>query len=176
VASGPAEYEFSPPPPGPEATVRRWDRNDSVIGLALVVLAISVFLPWFTVTAHIFSPAQTVSDTWNGPRAHGYLWGAFALALIGLVVLMARDAIGRIPGNLPSARQLLVGTSGLALALTVLAIATKPASYATNAPVFQQYFHLTVVIGWSYGGFVAVVAAAAALVTAFTSDRPAAGS
>ncbi len=45
MARGPAEYEFSPPPPGPKETVRRWDRNDAVIGLALVVRAISVFLP-----------------------------------------------------------------------------------------------------------------------------------
>ena len=106
MARGPAEYEFSPPPPGPEETVRRWDRNDAVIGLALVVRAISVFLPWFTVTAHIVNPVRTASDTWNGPRAHSYLWGAFALALIGPVVVMARDAIGRIPGNMPSAGQI----------------------------------------------------------------------
>ena len=48
MASGPAEYEFSPPPPGAAATVRRWDRSDAAIGLALVILVISLFLPWFS--------------------------------------------------------------------------------------------------------------------------------
>jgi hypothetical protein len=170
MASGPAEYEFSPQP-GPEATGRRWDRSDAAIGLALTVLVISLFLPWFNVTEHIRSAAVTNSA--DGPRVHSYLWAVFALGLIGLVVLVARDAIARIPGNLPSAGQLLVGTTGLALALTVLAVATKPSGFTETAPnVFQQFFHLTVAIGWSYGGFVAVLAAAAALVTAFTSAAP----
>jgi hypothetical protein len=172
MASGPAEYEFSPPPPAAEATVRRWDRDDAVIGLALVVLAISVFLPWFSVTEHIRSAA--VSRSADGPQEHSYLWAVFALALIGLMVLVAPDAIARIPGNLPSAGQLLVGTSGLALALTLLAVATKPAGFTERLVIdlLPQAFRITVSVGWSYGGFIAVAAAASALITAFTSAGP----
>jgi hypothetical protein len=171
MASGPAAYDFSPPA-GPEATVRQWDRSDAAIGLALVVLLISLFLPWFSVTTHI--RAAGISNSANGPRVHSYLWAVFVLALIGLLVLVARDAIARIPGNLPSAGQLLVGTSGLALALAVLAVATKPAGFSERVPnVIQPLLgHITVSISWSYGGFVAVLAAAVALVTAFTSAGP----
>lgn len=172
MASGPVEHEFPPPPPGSEATVRQWDRSDAAIGFALVVLLISLFLPWFSVATR-FRPAG-VSHSADGPRVHSYLWAVFALALIGLVVLVARDAIARIPGNLPSAGQLLVGTSGLALALTLLAVATKPSGFTERLPNAIQPLvgQITVSISWSYGGFVAVLAAAVALVTAFTSAGP----
>ena len=171
MASGPATYEY-PSQPGPVPAVRRWDRSDAAIGLALTVLVISLFLPWFSVTVQTHS--AVVTNSADGVRVHSYLWAAFALALIGLIVLVARDAIARIPGNLPSAGQLLVGTTGLALALTVLAVATKPAGYTTSAPGLLEHimFHITVSTGWSYGGFVAAAAAAAALITAFTSAGP----
>ncbi len=176
MASGPADYEFSPPPPAAGATVRRWDRSDTAIGLALVVLVISLFLPWFSGTTRLNS--VMASHYVDGPDAHSYLWAVFALALMGLIVLVARDAIARVPGNLPSGGQLLVGTSGLALALALLAVATKPPGYAQTIPHFfsQIVVHLSVSVSWSYGGFIAVAAAAAALITAFIFGRPAAGS
>ena len=172
MASGPANDEFSPPPPAAEATVRRWDRSDAAIGLALVVLVISLFLPWFSGTTRLNS--VVASRYVDGPDAHSYLWAVFALALTGLIVLVARDAIARVPGNLPSAGQLLVGTSGLALALALLAVATKPPGYAQTIPHFLQQIlvHLSVSVSWSYGGFIAVAASAAALITAFTSAGP----
>jgi hypothetical protein len=145
-----------------------WTGSDLAIGISLVVLLIAPFLPWFSETVNPGSSAS-IAGTADGPGAHGYLWAVFALAIAGMVALIARDALGRLPGNLPSAAQTLVGSTGLALLLTVLGLAVKPSGYTTSGAVAsapQIGGHLAVSVGWSYGGFVALVAAAVAFVAA----------
>ncbi len=157
------------------ADARRWAGSDLAIGSGLIVLLIALFLPWFTETVQL-RPGPTISAVGNGPRAHGYLWFVFALALVALVVLIARDAIDRIPGNLPSVEQILVGTIGLSLLLTLLGLALRPAGGYTGAggtiPIQSMLGHMTVTVGWSYGGFIAVLAAAVAFVAAFGIAGP----
>src|SRR5258708_12777457 len=99
-----------------------------IIAMAAVVLAVSLFVPWFKATVRIrgsgvsgflIDPPGTVS----GMAVHGYLWAVFALALLQLVVLAARYAPHRAAATLPGYRQLLLVTSaptGLALLLPVL--------------------------------------------------------
>ncbi len=153
MTSESADHEFSPRPAGPATPASRsWSRHEIIIGSSLVVLMIALFLPWFSATVS-FPTAQPVTGTATGPTAHGYLWFVFVLALLALVVLVARDVISRLPGNLPSADQMLTGTTGLALLLTVLGVAFRP-----SGPFVS--------VGWSYGGFVAVLAAATAFATA----------
>jgi uncharacterized membrane protein len=108
----------------------------------LIVLLIALFLPWFST-----SPGTT-----DGLSSHGDLWVVFVLALLALIVLVARETIARLPGNLPSPEQMLVGATGLALLLTILGVVQKPSVGSA---------------GWSYGGWVALVAALIALVAAF---------
>ncbi|MGO8960098.1 MAG: hypothetical protein ACLQFR_22420 [Streptosporangiaceae bacterium] len=175
MASGPAGYEYLPPPPVPEATVRRWDRSDAAIGLALAVLAVSLFLPWFSGTVRLGNETLVGNGALSGTRAHGYLWVVLVLAIVAMVVLVARDAIRRIPGNLPSPGQLLVGTIGLALILTVLGLAFRPPGISAGSFGWTGYAplqHFSVSASWSYGGFVAVAAAAVAFVAAFISGGP----
>ncbi len=175
MATGTADYEY-PAPPAPAATLRRWDRGDAIIGTALVVLIISLFLPWFTATVSLGSRVLVASSAGNGLRTHGYLWVVLVLAITALAVLVARDAIGRIPGNLPSPGQLLVGTTGLALILTVLGLAFRPAGVSFKGPFgwtgYAQISHLVAAASWSYGGFVAVAAALIAFVAAFVLSGP----
>jgi hypothetical protein len=137
------------PPPPPIATSERrgWIGRDLAIGSSLVVLLIALFLPWFTVSVGFGSNSPNL----DGPEAHGYLWAVLALGIVALVVLVARDAIGRVPGNLPSPEQVLVGATGLALLLVILGIVTRPDVGG---------------VGWSYGGFVAVVAVLIAFLAA----------
>jgi hypothetical protein len=78
----------------------------------------------------------------------------FVLAIVALIVLVARDAIGRLPGNLPSPEQMLVGATGLALVLTLLGLLQQPPSGSA------------VSVSWSYGGFVALLAALVAFFAA----------
>lgn len=147
-------------PPAPAATSRAWSGADLAIGSALIVVLISLFLPWFSQTVHL-GPAS-VSGTTDGVDAHGYLWVVFIIAIIGLAVLVARDELAKVPGNLPSAEQLFVLTTGLALLLTILGVVFKPAGYIASGSLTAS-----VSVGWSYGGFVAVAAAAIAFLAAW---------
>ena len=174
LTSETSQYEAPPPPPQAERTSAGWTGSDLAIGSALIVLLVALFLPWFSGTVHLSGGSVTLSGTGNGLRAHGYLWVVFALVIAGLAVLVARDALGRVPGNLPSAEQMLVLATGLALLLTILGIAFKPSGYTTSSTgaIPQMFPHFTVSIGWSYGGFVAVLAAAVAFVAAVGSTGP----
>jgi uncharacterized membrane protein len=136
------------PPPAPATAGRGWTGSDLAIGGAVIVLLITLFLPWFS--------APGIAGTPDGPSSHGYLWLVFVLTILALIVLVARDAIARLPGNLPSPEQMLVGATGLALLLTILGVVQQPSSVATASSP----------IGWSYGGFVALVAALIAFLAA----------
>ncbi len=148
-------FDGTPMPPPPIATSGRrgWAGSDLAIGSSLIVLLIALFLPWFSVSMVLGSGSADV----DGPQAHGYLWAVFALAIVALVVLVARDAIGRVPGNLPSPGQVLVGATGLALLLTVLGVVAKPDVTS---------------VGWSYGGFVTILAALVAFLAALGIAGP----
>ena len=150
-------FDGTPIPPPPIATSERrgWAGSDLAIGSSLIVLLIALFLPWFSFPV-IFIKSSSAGSI-DGPQAHGYLWAVFALAIVALVVLVGRETIGRVPGNLPSPGQVLTGATGLALLLTVLGLVSR-------ADVVGA--------GWSYGGFVAVIAALIAFVAALGVAGP----
>src|SRR5258708_2275720 len=125
MTSEPADAEFPPNASSTAAIGRSWSGNEIVIGSSLIVLVIALFLPWFNATVN-FPPAPAITGSATGPGAHGYLWFVFALAIAAIVVLVTRDAIGRLPGNIPSAGQMLTGATGLALVLTILGVVSKP--------------------------------------------------
>ncbi len=165
MTSETSPHPGAPPPPAappPSAAGRGWTGSDLAVGTALIVLLITLFLPWFS---EGFSAA-----TVDGPTAHGYLWIVLVLAIVALIVLVARDAIAQLPGNLPSPEQMLVGATGLALILTFLGFVQKPSAGSTSATV-SKVFSDTVGVGWSYGGFIAVLVAIAAFIAALTEVR-----
>jgi uncharacterized membrane protein len=166
-------YPEAPRPAEPIAERSGWNGSDVAIGGALIVLLIALFLPWFSEQV---SPGggTTVSGSGDGPTSHGYLWLVFVLAILALIVLVAREVIGRLPGNLPSPEQMLVGTTGLAFLLALLGVVQKPSPVATSpgSVISQVFHHLTISVGWSYGGWVALVAALVALIAAFREVRP----
>lgn len=145
------------PPPPPIATSERrgWAGSDLAIGSSLIVLVIALFLPWFSFPVGDAKSNSTGSI--DGPQAHGYLWAVFALAIVALVVLVGRDTIGRVPGNLPSPGQVLTGATGLAFLLTILGVVSRADVIAA---------------GWSYGGFVTVLAALIAFIAALGIAGP----
>jgi hypothetical protein len=153
-----------PTPPGRSGA--GWTGSDLLIGTSLIVLMVALFMPWFSGTGQLAAnTGSRVLSSADGPSAHGYVWFVFALTIIALIVLVARDAISRVPGNVPSPQQILLVATGLALLLTILAAVIKP------SPSFDIAGQ-TVSIGWSYGGFVAIAAAAVAFVAAFRVAAP----
>jgi hypothetical protein len=174
-------YPQVPPPPPPAAAAattatRGWSNTDLAIGAGLIVLLIALFLPWFSSTVRLAGRTVQLSGSADGTSAHGFMWGAFVLAIAGLVVLVARDAIYRAPGNLPTPEQMLVGATGLALLLTILGLAIKPATGLSIGNSTGQFAgllpHISISVSWSYGGFIAVAAALVAFLAAFVTAGP----
>lgn len=172
MTSETSRYPQAPPPPPaapPADAGRGWSGSDLAVGGGLIVLLIALFLPWFSATLSPASGTATIAGTGDGPTSHGYLWLVLVLAILALVVLVARDVIARLPGNLPSPEQMLVGTTGLALVLAILGVVQKPTPVVTSsgAVISQVFRHFTVSVGWSYGGWVALIAALIAFIAAF---------
>jgi hypothetical protein len=166
------ETSLYPEPASPGRPATGWTGNDLVVGTSTIVLLVALFMPWFSGTVQTGSNGATrVLGSSDGPRAHGYVWFVFALAIIALIVLVARDRIGSVPGNLPSPDQMLMVATGLALLLTILAAVIKPSpaldivSPTGTIPSVLPQFNISV--GFSYGGFIALAAAAVAFLAAF---------
>ena len=176
MTSDTSQYSQVPPPPPPSTAANGWTGSDLAIGGALVILLIALFLPWFSSTVRLAGRTAQLSGSADGPTAHGFMWVVFVLAIAALAVLVARDAIYRAPGNLPTPEQMLLGATGLALLLTILGLVIKPATGLSTAQLSQLLPHISISIGWSYGGFVALLAALVAFVAAFrAAGLPVAG-
>jgi hypothetical protein len=133
------------PRPTPKRTgksrqrVNALDRRDRVIGPATLILLISFWLPWFSL-----GPFSA-----DGLSAHGWLFISVvnSIVLVLYVLIIAFD-VGDLagPGQL-SKDQLLAVLTGVNLALVALGFLIKPAGFS-----------------WSWGAFVALIAA----IVAFT--------
>jgi hypothetical protein len=168
LTTDPPTEGFTSVPPGAgmsAAPARAWDRSDLAIGSGLTVMVVALFLPWFSETLRVH-PVSGIAANEDGLAAHGYLWLVFALAIVALVVVIDRRAIERIPGNLPSAQQLLMLATGLSLLLTAVGVAFRPTDFSgpgLPAPVQALQYPFAFSVGWSYGGFIAALGAAVAL-------------
>lgn len=120
-------------------------QTDRIIGGATVVLFISLFLPWFSVS---FGSIGSVSA--DGLTSHGYEYITLivSLAVIGLLALGALG-LWKLPASSPVGRDqlLLIGT-GISFVLVLLGFLFKPGGSG---------------VGWSFGAFVALVAAVVAV-------------
>ena len=142
----------------------RWSTTDKIAAVAALVLAVSLFVPWFRAAVRIrtapslngflINPQGSVS----GVSLHRYLWVVFALALLQVVVLAARYAPNRATATLPGSRQLLVLTSGISCVAVLVAAVMKPTMW--NGLQLGDGFYI--VVSWSYG---AVIALSAGLVS-----------
>ena len=168
--SEPPAHEALPAPGAATATAagQSWTRHEIIIGSSLVVLVVALFLPWFRETVRL--GRLTLSGTGDGPTAHGYLWIVLLLDVVALGLIVTRNVIDSLSGNLPNAGQMLVGATGLALLLSLLGLVVKPSGYSSSSASAAVRFIVT--ISWSYGGFVAVLAAAVAFVVALISAGP----
>jgi len=119
-------------------------QTDRIVGIASGVLFISMFLPWFSVNLGI----GTFSA--DGLRSHGYLYIPLLLS-IAIVAFLAAAALGlwKLPANSAVGHdQLLLIATAISFVLVVLGFVLKPGGSG---------------VGWSFGAFVGLVAAAAAV-------------
>jgi len=140
----------------PESSPRRIEHRDLglsigelVEGLAALVVAVSVFLPWFGVLIGPFGVSAT------GVKDHPYLYVALVLSLIELAVLATGMRTGGL-GKLSLRRELLLAEINvLTLAIVVLAFVAKGNGLA----------------GWRLGAWMAVGAAGAGAVASLVVAR-----
>jgi hypothetical protein len=125
------------------ATISQTDR---LVGGGSLVLFIALFLPWFSVNLGL------ETATGSGLSAHGYLYVTLILTL-GVVGLLVAEALGlwKLPSTSQLSRdQILLIATVINLILVVIAFVFKPSGLGV------------VKVGWSWGAFVALVAAVVA--------------
>ena len=138
-----------PAAPAFSLDLKRLTRNDQMVGAATIVFIISLFLPWFTVSGGFLS--ASVSGLW-----HGYMYIALILAIAELAYLVLRAGFEQLPFRLPlEHEQALLAATAVVFALTVLSFVFKPAG-ASDAFASVNW-------GWSFGAFIGLAAAVAAV-------------
>jgi hypothetical protein len=90
--------------------------GDVVVGVGAVVLIVSLFLPWYSVTFE--AAGFSVSDTASGREALGFIDLPLFVIAAAAIALVAARAVGELPAHLPASR--LVAGLGTAAVLLVL--------------------------------------------------------
>jgi len=128
----------------------RWTRNDRIVGIATLVLLISMFLSWFKIS---YGP---YSYSWSGTSANGWLWLVFIICLAIIAYLVVRALFDEMPVKLPVEHDklLFIGTA-VNFFLVLIAFFVSPGSGYSGPGVPG--------VGWDYGAFVALIAAIAAV-------------
>lgn len=151
--SGAAGHERAPS--GYNFDARRWALSDEIAGAASLVVLISLFLPWFNASYIPFaSSTATSGGSESGMDAHGWLWLVFIVVLAILAYLVIAAGFQVLPFKAPLRHdQLLLAATGLNLALVFVGFLLKPSTYGIEG----------VSIGWSFGAFLALIAAIVAV-------------
>src|SRR5690348_190129 len=117
-----------------------WTRDDQIVGAATLLLLISLFLPWYTVSGYSASGFAAVSV--NSVRGHGWMWSSFIVCLAVIAFLAALAGSERLRLALPSGPgRPLMGLTGLNLLLVLIAFFAKPDS---GIPISSQSVHTIV--------------------------------
>lgn len=123
----------------------RWSLADRIAGVATVVLFISLFLSWFSASVGPLSASA------SGVSAHGYLYVVMILSILVVAYLALRAGWDELPfgPNLPHLTVMLVATI-VNLVIVFIAFIFKPSGGGL------------VSVGWSFGAFLALIAAVVA--------------
>jgi len=148
--------------PGPAVAYHfdaaRWTTADRITGGATLVLLISLFLPWFSVSASFGN--FTSSSSADALTAHGYLYLVLLLALAMLGYLVVSAGLDRMPALPLSHEQILGGAAAVNLLLVLIGMLIMPGGGSS-----------LVKVGWDFGAFIGLAAAIAAVVPMATALR-----
>ena len=122
--------------------LRRLSQVERVVGVASIVVLISLFLPWFGFSAY------GASFSLSGVSAHGYLYLALIVSLLVIAYLVVRSGWEQLPFTLPIAHGplLLIGT-GVQFLLVLIGFLDKLSG-----------------LSWDIGAYLALIAALVAAV------------
>jgi hypothetical protein len=146
--SGPAAAPATPPPaaassslPAYKFDVKRWTRADEIAGVATILLFISLFLPWFTISFGFAS--GSVNGLW-----HGWMFLSLILCIVIVAYLVLRAGWDTLPitQEVPHLRVMMIATI-VNLVLVLIAFIDKPGGSG---------------VGWGAGAVIGLIAAAVA--------------
>lgn len=139
----------------------RWTTADRIAGGATLVLLISLFLPWFSVSASFGN--FTSSSSVDALTAHGYLYLVLLLALAMLGYLVLSAGLDTRPALPLGHEQILGGAAAVNLLLVGIGMLIMPGGGSS-----------LVKVSWDFGAFLglaAAVVAAAPLAAALLRAR-----
>ena len=120
----------------------RWSTADRIAGIATIVVFISLFFPWFTVSIGIggISLSGSVNGLW-----HGWMYLTLIISIVIVAYLVLRAGWDKIPvsQDVPHLTVMMVATIVNAV-LVLIAFIDKPGGSAT---------------GWGFGAILGLVAA-----------------
>ncbi|HEY7429715.1 MAG TPA: hypothetical protein VH641_03165 [Streptosporangiaceae bacterium] len=129
---------------------QRWSQAERITGAASVVLLISLFLPWFSISGNVLG--EHISVSVSGTTAHGYLWLVFFLCLAVVAFLVLRAGFQTLPFTVPGGPEMvLLAATAINLLLVLIAFFVNSDAFAAG-------------VGWSFGAFIGLLAAIAACV------------
>ena len=128
----------------------RWTAADRIAGGATLVLFISLFLPWFSVSAGFGN--FTESSSVDGLTAHGYLYLVLLLALAMLGYLVLSAGLDTRPALPLSHDQILGGAAAVNLVLVLIGMLIMPGGGSS-----------LVKVSWDFGAFLGLAAAVVAV-------------
>jgi hypothetical protein len=140
--------------PGPALAYRfeaaRWTMADRIAGGATLVLFISLFLPWFSVSAGFGN--FTASSSVDALTAHGYLYLVLLLALAMLGYLFVYAGLDNMPALPLRHEQILAAAAAVNLLLVLIGMLAMPGGGSS-----------LVKVSWDFGAFLGLAAAIVAV-------------
>ncbi len=120
----------------------RWSLADRIAGIASIVLLISLFLPWYTVSINVlgYSAGGSVNGLW-----HGWMYLSLILSILIIAYLVLRAGWDKLPisQDVPHLTVMLVATI-VNLVLVLIAFIDKPGGGG---------------VGWGAGAVIGLIAA-----------------
>lgn len=140
-----------------------WTQNSPTVGAATLLLLISLFLPWYTVSG--YGPFGFVSVSVDSIQGHTWMWSSLIICLTVIALLVAR-ASEQLRSTVPSGAWPLTGLTGLNLLLVLAAFFGRPVS---GIPVSGQLVRTIVLaasagnagipVSWGIGAYAGLVCA-----------------
>jgi hypothetical protein len=123
---------------------------DRITGGATLVLLISLFLPWFSVSASFGNFTSSASA--DALTAHGYLYLVLLLALAMLGYLVVSAGLDSMPALPLRHEQILGGAAAVNLLLVLIGMLIMPGGGSS-----------LVKVSWDFGAFLGLAAAVVAV-------------